>query len=57
MSHEIPYSIQMSKSVEKPLPASSAGRTCYAWAAAVAAVVLGADAVPGMAVAVPTGSG
>ena len=57
MSHEIPYSIQLSKSVEKPLPASSAGRTCYAWAAAVAAVVLGADAVPGMAVAVPTGSG
>lgn len=42
---------------KKHLPASSAGRTCYAWAAAVTAVVLGPDAVPGMAVAVPAGSG
>lgn len=41
----------------KPLPALNAGRTYYAWAAAVAAAVLGADAVPGTAVAVPYGSG
>ena len=41
----------------KPLPGSNAGRTYYALAAAVAAVVPGADAVPGRAVAVPAGSG
>ncbi len=40
----------------EPLPALNAGRTYYALAAAVVAVVPGADAIPGTAVAVPAGS-